>query len=122
MRDIIRKILREENQKQVRTFAKTINSILEQMRTEINDEDNPEGYGSEIIDHIDDIVKIEVTDVKTTEDRFIIHINTYTEGVTSYYGFEPIYSEIEWILKRQTRLKVRLKEDEIIHDKTGRNW
>ena len=68
MRDIIRKILEEQtSEKQRRKVEKTINEILNTIKTDIEENDNPNEYNEDITDWIDSIVKIDVIDLGENE-------------------------------------------------------
>ena len=123
MRDIIRKILKEQtSEKQRRKVEKTINEILNTIKTDIEENDNPNGYNGDITNWIDSIVKIDVIDLDDNERCLVATVNTYSEGLMSHYDFEPIYSEIEFYFKQITSIRLRIKENELIHNKTDRNW
>jgi len=123
MRDIIRKILEEQtSEKQRRKVEKTINEILNTIKTDIEENDNPNEYNEDITDWIDSIVKIDVIDLGENERGLVATVNTYSEGLMSHYNFEPIYSEIEFYFKQITSIRLRIKEIELIRNKTDRNW
>jgi uncharacterized protein YpuA (DUF1002 family) len=123
MRDIIRKILKEQtSEKQRRKVEKTINEILNTIKTDIEENDNPNDYNEDITDWIDSIVKIDVIDLGENERGLVATVNTYSEGLMSHYDFEPIYSEIEFYFKQITSIRLRIKENELIHNKTDHNW
>ena len=123
MRDIIRKVLKEQtSEKQRRKIEKTINEILNTMKTDIEEKDNPNDYNEDVTDWIDSIVKIDVIDLGENERGLVATVNTYSEGLMSHYDFEPIYSEIEFYFKQITSIRLRIKENEIIHTKIGPEW
>lgn len=123
MRDIIRKILKEQtSEKQRRKVEKTINEILNTIKTDIEENDNPNDYNEDITDWIDSIVKIDVIDLGENERGLVATVNTYSEGLMSHYDFEPIYSEIEFYFKQITSIRLRIKENELIQNKKDRNW
>lgn len=123
MRDIIRKVLKEQtSEKQRRKVEKTINEILNTIKTDIEENDNPNDYNEDVTNWIDSIVKIDVIDLVDNERGLVAAINTNTEGVLSYYDFEPIYSEIEFYFKQITSIRLRIKENELIQNKKDRNW
>ena len=123
MRDIIRKVLKEQtSEKQRRKVEKTINEILNTIKTDIEENDNPNDYNEDVTNWIDSIVKIDVIDLGENERGLVATVNTYSEGLMSHYDFEPIYSEIEFYFKQITSIRLRIKENELIQNKKDRNW
>lgn len=122
MKDLIRKVLREQtNEKHRRGIEKMINQFLNTIKTDIEENDNPNEYNEDVTNWIDSIVKIDVIDLDSNEKGIVATVNTNTKGVLSYYDFEPIYSEIEFLFKRLTSERLRIKENEIIKNKIDRN-
>lgn len=144
MKDLIRKILRENNELESlkelingenyelalitseglglkeKVVELIINKILNDIKTDI--EENIEYYSEDLVPALDFIVKIDVIDLDSNEKGLVATVNTNTEGVLSYYDFDPIYSEIEYLFKKLTSERLRIKENEIIKNKIDRNW
>lgn len=123
MKDLIKKVLREQtNEKQRRGIETMINQILNTIKTDIEENDNPDGYNEDVTNWIDSIVKIDVIDLGENERGLVATINTYTESLIPYYDYDVVYSEIEWLFQKFTMIRLTIKENEIINNKKDYNW
>jgi|688.fasta_scaffold482026_2 hypothetical protein len=150
MRNIIKKILREESElnklkRLVDSYEPTnvelalimseglglkkevlellINRIIKEIKT--IDENEPDEYSNELsfcINYIDNVKINEIKEYEPPKTKYSIHINTYASNISPYYDFSPVYGEVEWEFKKLTNEKLYIIEDQIVLDKLDKNW
>ena len=145
MRNIIKKILREESElnelkRYVDSYQPTnvqlaliiseglglkkevlellINRIIKEIKTIDNE------YSSEVsfcINYVDDVKINEIKEYEPPKTKYFIHINTYASNISPWYDFSPVYGEIEWEFKQLTNEKLNIIEDQLFLDKLDKN-
>jgi hypothetical protein len=149
MRNIIKKILREEFElnklkRLVDSYEPTnvelalimseglglkkevlellINRIIKEIKT--IDKNEPDEYSSEVsffINYINDVKINEIKEYEPPKTKYVIHINTYASNISPVHDFSPIYDEIQKEFKKLTNEKLYIIENQLFVNKLDKN-